>query len=177
VIHVRRADVVLHGKFSRRYHPIREYVDALCEDERRLKGEEGGASSATVCPELLRQKPLLLLTDDSNAIKEALAQYPQLKWQYIDRPRHRGSEGGWENQIPSGDPASEVVALHAAFTLARRCNVIVHTKSNLADYLYAVMTLANPMTRRLDLDRDRPHGKIHSQRNAETVSLSREDWR
>jgi len=60
VIHVRRGDVILHGQSSRRYFAIREYI------------EKGG--------EALEGKQLLLLTDDQNAIEEAIGQFPDRNW-------------------------------------------------------------------------------------------------
>jgi hypothetical protein len=156
VMHVRRADVVLHGKFSRRYHAISEYLRAL----HREFGENSNPGN------------ILLLTDDANAIHEATTLYPQYQWYYLDRPRHHGADGGWENQIPSNDPALEVVMLHAEFHLVTYCQTIVHSKSNLADYFYAIMLQKNPQTLRIDIDARRSHLKIHNERNAETVRLS-----
>eukprot|EP00539_Tryblionella_compressa_P001774 CAMPEP_0178734522 /NCGR_PEP_ID=MMETSP0744-20121128/1388_1 /TAXON_ID=913974 /ORGANISM="Nitzschia punctata, Strain CCMP561" /LENGTH=109 /DNA_ID=CAMNT_0020386807 /DNA_START=58 /DNA_END=387 /DNA_ORIENTATION=- len=83
VFHVRRADVTLHGSAMRRYHAIEEYVNA------------SGLTSH-------QQKPnVFLLTDDQNAIDEAEVLFPDINWIYLDRKRHKGSSGGWENQIPS----------------------------------------------------------------------------
>ena len=79
VMHVRRTDIVLHEEWARKYRKIEEYVNALDNSTRNI----------------------LLLTDDQNAIEEAKTLYPEYNWMYIDRPRHRGAEGGWENQIPS----------------------------------------------------------------------------
>lgn len=156
VMHVRRADVVLHGKFSRRYHAISEYFRAF----HRTSGAKNNPGN------------ILLLTDDANAIHEATTLYPQYKWYYLDRPRHNGADGGWENQIPSNDPALEVVMLHAEFHLVTYCQTIVHSKSNLADYFYAIMLKNNPQTIRIDIDAQRSHWKIHNERNVETVLLS-----
>ena len=156
-IHVRRNDVVRHGKFSRRYHRISEYMAAA-----KRQG--------------LLSENILLLTDDANAVIEATSTYPEFSWFYIRRPRHRGDEGGWENHIPSNDPALEVVVLHASFLLVQHCDVLVHSKSNLADYLYVVMALANPSVaalHRIDIDRDKQHTVIHNERNSVSVKLSR----
>lgn len=163
VIHVRRADVVLHGKFSRRYHAIYEYVDAL-------EQTYGGAPT--------ERHNVLLLSDDANAIREAITQYPvdktNYQWFYLDRERHEADSGGWENQIPSGDPVTEVVMLLAAFELASQCQTLVHSKSNLADYLYATMLLQQENgVVRIDLDEGRPHQQIHQASNADTVRLSK----
>ena len=163
VMHVRRADVVLHGKFSRRYHAIAEYLQAL-EDARRQT-----AGKLTT-----KKQNILLLTDDANAIREAIQKHSEsyYSWFYLDRHRHQGASGGWENQIPSDDPTKEVVMLHAAFQLAETCQTLVHSKSNLADYLWAIMLLRNPSAVRIDLDARRPHEKIHRESNAESVRIS-----
>ena len=163
VVHVRRADVVLHGRFSRRYHKIAEYMSSVM---------------SSLPPQQQRQlgPHILLLTDDANAIAEALAYNRRhnlhYQWHYFDRPRHKGPEGGWENQIPSTDPEWEVVVLHATFLLIRRCNLLVHSKSNLADYYYAVMSQANAAVQRIDLDASKSHEQIHNAQNAETVRVS-----
>ena len=67
---------------------------------------------------------VLLLTDDENAVEEALHLFPGHKWVYLNRTRFRGAEGGWENHIPSDDPVQEVVALLSIFRLARKCMLI-----------------------------------------------------
>jgi len=152
VFHVRRADVVLHGKFSRRYHAIQEYIQAA---GRHLHSN------------------ILLLSDDQNAIQEALNEFPNYRWIYWNRTRHKGPQGGWENQIPSNDPAWEVVVLMATFLVIPQCNCLVHTKSNLADYLYATMIQTNPLAGRIDMDKGRPHHEIHAAKNAKSVRLSR----
>jgi len=181
VLHVRRADVVLHGKFSRRYHAIDEYLQACrarSDRNRKRMGNTINKDDKTVMKEECSTN-FLLLTDDENAITEATSRFPQYNWYYIDRPRHRGSSGGWENQIPSSDPLWEVVVLHATFLLIQQhCNrLIVHSKSNLADYYYALMMLANPDgADRIDIDKNREHDRIHSWQNAETVSLSQDVW-
>ena len=190
VMHVRRGDVVLHGKFSRRYHAIREYVQAL----EQYNNNSNLHSGATTQEQINQRQNILLLTDDANAVTEALTEYSnndKYQWFYLDRPRHQADEGGWENQIPSGDPVSEVVLLLAELELASQCQTLVHSKSNLADYLYAVMTLAqqqqqhyasdqdvgddnaiDAVIERIDLDESQPHDVVHQAANADSVRLS-----
>jgi hypothetical protein len=55
VIHVRRADVVLHDEDSRQYFPVADYVKTIPKEKFTNVNHY-----------------ILLLTDDSNAIKEAL---------------------------------------------------------------------------------------------------------
>jgi hypothetical protein len=119
VIHVRRADVVLHDESSRRYFPVADYVKMIPED--RLNNAN---------------HYILLLTDDLNAIDEAHLFFPNLKWTYLDRPRFRGSSGGWENQTPSRHPASETIFLLAEFELAAACSVFVHGESGFSNIIY-----------------------------------------
>ena len=165
--HVRRGDVVLHGNFSRRYHAISEYMNAWEKQQRNVQQQQQHPSAMT---------NVLLLTDDANAITEALSLHKSsYRWFYLRRPRHHGPEGGWENQIPSRDPRSEVVFLHAMFHLVGQCHALVHSKSNLADYLFAIMHLRHddddtPI--RINLDEAKLHHQIHRAKNARTVQLS-----
>jgi hypothetical protein len=117
VLHVRRSDVILHGKQSRRYHAIREYMERAD-------------------PNI---KTIFLLTDDDNAVQEALAEFPNHHWVFVPRPRFKGAEGGWENQLPSANPEFEVVVLLTIFQKVTTCQGLIHTQSNFADYLKAIM--------------------------------------
>jgi len=110
VVHVRRADIVLHKNRIRRYHKINDYVERMDKDT----------------------KNIFLLTDDDNAIGEALTKFPNYTWTYIDRPRHKGAEGGFENQIPSKNPKFEVIVLLSIFQLVKKCSTLIHTKSGFA---------------------------------------------
>lgn len=127
VIHVRRADVVLHGSQARKYFPISAYVELLPT----------------------RSDPVLLLTDDANAIDEALEFHPNINWVYLDRPRHRGTSGGWEEQVPSKDPKSEVVTILSILRLVPRCSTLIHSRSKFADALSRVM---GPNVTKLQVD-------------------------
>jgi hypothetical protein len=146
VIHVRRADVVLHRKRSRRYHEIDEYIQALDKST----------------------KNLFLLTDDHNAIGEAKTKFPDYNWMYIDRPRHRGAEGGFENQLPSNNPKFEVVVLLVIFRLVRKCSSLIHTKSGFSDLLRREMWQKTVKRVNIDLGK----GKIHDIEHAKTVNVS-----
>lgn len=165
VFHVRRGDVVLHGKFSRRYHAIAEYVRAY--EEYRTAGNAAGS---------LHNPDILLLTDDANAVVEATTLFPQYVWHSFVRRRYGGASGGWEHHIPSGNATLEVTVLQATTVLLQsRCNsLMVHSKSNLADYWYANMLQGNPRARRVDLDAEVPHDKVHAAENAASVQLSRQ---
>ena len=131
VIHVRRADVILHGNHARKYYPVSDYVKALRPHQR---------------------KDIFILTDDQNAIDEALEFFPDIHWHYIDRPRFRGAEGGWENQVPSNSPKQEVVAILGTFQLVQMCNTIVHGQSGFSEELYRAMTMSGKPIERFRVD-------------------------
>lgn len=149
VLHVRRGDVVLLDPTPRRYHAIDEYMD----------------ESHNVT------QNLLLLTDDHNAISEALHNYPQHNWVYVNKTRYKGAEGGWEEHIPSDSPQQEVVALLSEIRLAKTCNKLIHSKSNLADYIYAQMKSSHSMVKKINLDQGQK--RVHHADNVKSVSLSK----
>jgi hypothetical protein len=106
-IHVRRGDIAF-GR-GRRYAAVEEYLQA----GNITKGET-----------------VVVLTDDVSTIEE-IEQYhaKDYNWIYLQRPRHRGSEGGFEGFIPSSDPAFEILAILVEIQLAGQCNKLVHGKS------------------------------------------------
>ena len=122
VIHVRRGDIILHAQHARKYYPISDYLDLIPNEKKNDPNHT-----------------IFLLTDDANAIKEAHEFHPNLRWKYIDRPRHKGSSGGWENQTPSLNPALELIVLMATFELVQDCSSLVAGHSGLADYLWTHM--------------------------------------
>jgi hypothetical protein len=136
----------------------------------------------------------LLLTDDANAIGEALVQYgQQYSWMYLDRPRHRGAEGGWENQVPSGDPRMEVVAILAEARILRQCaTTLVYSISSLAYYFIGMLeekyhptvtspsraedggdSQVAPLPLLINLDVVQSRGNVRSKENQETKSISK----
>ena len=118
--HVRRSDIKGHG--FRKYHDIRDYVNAMKDlGENKL------------------HENILLITDDQDAIEEAVMEFPEKNWMYIDRTRFRGTEGGWENHFPSGDPKTEVVTLFSIFRAVRQCDSISMQVGSFANLLLAQM--------------------------------------
>jgi len=117
-------------------------------------------------------KYVLLLTDDENAVGEALHEFPNHSWVYINRTRYKGAEGGWENHIPSNDPKQEVVVLLSALKLARKCEKMVHSKSNLADLIYSEMEAAQPGVTRINLDQGKGLA-VHNEENVHSVNISK----
>ena len=149
-IHVRRGDVVLHTSgLKRKYHAIAEYMNATDNIH----------------------KNIYLLTDDANAINEAKIEFPDYNWMYLDRPRYKASEGGWEKQIPSNNPTLEVVMLLSEFQLARECDQLIHSRSGFATQLYAEMLSAGKNVDRIDLDKGKGR-KIFSENHHETEQIS-----
>lgn len=120
VLHVRRADVILHQEHSRKYYPISDYMKLVPSSRKQ-------------------QHSIFLLTDDANAIDEALEFFPHAHWFYFNRSRFRGAAGGWENQIPSGSPKSEMITILTTFELVKRCDTIVYGKSGFADMIVNIM--------------------------------------
>ena len=150
-MHVRRSDIVLHEEFARKYRKIKEYVKAL---------EKG-------------TKNILLLTDDQNAIEEAQSLFPEYNWIFVDRPRHRGAEGGWENQIPSNDPKLEVIVLLSIFREVKKCSSFIHTQSNFAKVLQGEIQDAwGEDFYRVNLDEGFDHEDLYNEENARSVNLS-----
>jgi len=136
VIHIRRTDVVLHGSLSRKYYPVEAYLTKLQK------------SFPTV-------KNILLFTDDANAIEEATDLHPDYHWMYFQKKRHRGSEGGWENQIPSDDPADEFISMLSEFELAKSCDILVYTTSGFANIIQSSMKATGKFVHLLQLDDER----------------------
>lgn len=92
-----------------------------------------------------------MLTDDANAIDEALEFRPDIQWHFLNRTRSRGSEGGWEQQIPSGSPKSEVVTILATLKLIQLCDTIVYGESGFANLL--VNEMKKPSLRKVRVDK------------------------
>jgi len=134
IIHVRRADVIIENQ-GRKFYNVSEYIAKLPKDRR-----EPGAN-------------VLLLTDDANAIDEAWHDFPDLKWHYLDRPRFRGQEGGWENHFPSNDPALEVIIIKAIQVMVQQCDIIVHGKGGFSDFIYDSMKQANENAQRIPVEK------------------------
>lgn len=145
VIHVRRADVVLHETSSRKYYPVSAYVQRLPD---------------------YRKQNIFLLTDDANAVDEAHEFFPDTSWYYINRTRFRGSEGGWENQTPSRDPKKEVITILGTFQLVQQCDVFVHGKSGFSDDIYRAMSKHQEVVRLRVEGFQTESQQVHNAKNA-----------
>jgi hypothetical protein len=94
---------------------------------------------------------VLKLTDDANAIDEALEFHHGIQWHFLNRTRFRGSEGDWEQQIPSGSPKSEVITILATLKLVQQCDKIVYGQSGFANLL--VNAIKKPSLQKLESTR------------------------
>jgi hypothetical protein len=155
VMHVRRGDIVLHEQWSRRYYPIEDYVNAT----NRITNN------------------IFLLTDDKNAVKEAQTKFPGFNWVFVDRPRYKGPEGGWENHAPSDDPKQEVIVLMSIFKKVGMCDVFIHTKSNLANHIIGIMLTARNNTSflRVNLNQGQTDSQVYNSGNSESYNISKAD--
>jgi hypothetical protein len=116
-------------------------------------------------------KNILLLTDDANAIEEALAEFPHFNWMYIKRKRHRGAQGGFENQIPSQNPQQELIILFSILKLVKQCSALVHTTGNLAEMIVGEMDSSGAT--RINLDELDTEHELFSANNSLSAHLSR----
>ena len=159
VMHVRRGDVVLHGKYARRYFAIDEYINAIQSATKKNITDT-----------------VFLITDDANAVTEARAKFPHLNWVVIDRPRFKGKEGGWENHIPSNDPLLETLVLMSIFRLSETCNSLVHSQSNLSNYIAGIMkSIHRKSFVRVNLDQNDLQ-KAYNSTHQDTFNISKSDW-
>jgi hypothetical protein len=60
----------------------------------------------------------------------------------FNRTRFQGTEEGWENHFPSGDPKTEVVTLLSIYQTVRYCDSISKQDGNFGNTLLAQMELA-----------------------------------
>jgi len=152
VVHVRRADVVLHGSQARKYFSMADYVKLLPSTKQQEK------------------HTVLLLTDDANAIDEALEFHSDVaNWVYFDRPRHRGTAGGWEEQVPSRDPKKEVITILATLKLVQRCETLISSRSKFADALSRAM---GPNTTKLQVDSEMSGNVLDANNSASAEQLA-----
>ena len=149
-IHVRRTDALLEQNWrkKRHYFPIADYLKHT------------------------KDKNILLLTDDQSAIDEAHELFPDRKWLYVQRKRHRGTEGGMNAHIPSGDPAMEVVYILAELRLASHCKKLVHTRSGMVQLFGMAMDDSDDegnekKARRIKIDFSRQPNSTHFQSEEE----------
>jgi hypothetical protein len=128
VMHVRRGDVVLHGASARRYHAIRDYINTTAR--RRYQME---------CN-------ILLLTDDDNAIHEALTEFPNdmlHHWMYLNRTRYKAASGGFEQHVPSRNATLEMTILLSTLRLVRHCNSLIKSSSGFGTLILHEMRASN----------------------------------
>ncbi|KAG7372698.1 hypothetical protein IV203_018841 [Nitzschia inconspicua] len=163
VMHVRRADVIHHSDGNaRRYFSIAEYVNA--------------SKRANIIPPYDDEIPppnIFLITDDANAIGEALTEFPTFNWMYIRRKRYKADEGGWEEQTPSRDYVFEMTTLLSILELAPQCSAIVHGQSSFADLVVRSME-SHPGGRNLRIARVDDNIPIYDATNSQFRNVSKE---
>jgi len=161
-IHVRRGDVILDPNPARKYYPIAAYLNA--------SESIPGAGD----PRFQLKDQIFILTDDANAIDEAKTFFPGFHWMYIDRPRFKADEGGWEHQLPSNDPIFEMDVLQSTFHLIQRCDSLVRSSSGFSDQLQYYMQLRNATTQIAILEWGRPASEVYNSNNSKTKEVSRD---
>jgi hypothetical protein len=76
---------------------------------------------------------------------------------YVDRPRFRADEGGWEHQLPSSDPIFEMTVLLATFQLVQQCQSMVYSTSGFSNWLLQQMQKVTPDVPHFNLDTVSPY--------------------
>lgn len=149
-IHVRRSDVVLHGKTSRRYFPLDDYLKTHVPVHNNI----------------------LLLTDDHNVLGEARSKHPQHNWIYLNRTRFQGTEGGWENQLPSMDPTLEMTILYSLLRWVKSCDSFIRSSTNFGDMLQVSMQNSNASAAIGRVEELYDNEEVHSIEHSATKSIS-----
>jgi hypothetical protein len=148
-IHVRRTDVTLEGPWwkKRNYFPIADYVEHL----------QPGSN-------------IFLMTDDQSAVDEALRFHPNYTWYFINRTRHYGASGGFNQHLPSKDPLLEMMIILSELRLASLCKTLVHTTSGFVDLIREAMESTQGTIDIIKMD-------VGKQLNRTTVESSNEFFR
>ena len=125
ILHVRRSDVLLNYGWQNtsarplyRYISVKEYM------------ERGRAAL-----QQLEIKTVFVATDSSAVIDEVKEQNHSWAYTWINRPRFKSTEGGWENHFPSQDPFEEVMHILTIRALTPICDVWLGTRSSFARYM------------------------------------------
>ena len=71
-----------------------------------------------------------------------------LTFQYLDKDRWWGGEGGWENPFPSGNTTHELLDLQVEVSLAQQCDLAVTGESEFGELLYQHMCCGFPIRNR-----------------------------
>jgi hypothetical protein len=71
-----------------------------------------------------------------------------LTFQYVEKDRWAGGEGGWENPFPSGHPPGELLDLQVELSLGQRCDLAVTGESEFGELLYQHMCCGFPIRQR-----------------------------
>jgi hypothetical protein len=83
------------------------------------------------------------MSDDISTIEEVEKYHASnYNWIYLKRRRFRGTEGGINNHIPSGDQALEVVTIMAEAKLASQCRKLVTGTSGFVEVIKDALEVA-----------------------------------
>ena len=133
-IHVRRGDSGIPRAPYRRYAAVQEYLDAAK-------------------PGLHKGDNIFLLTDDQSTIDEVQQYHAKdYHWMYMDRPRHKGIEGGFDGHIPSKDEAFDLLVILMEMQLAKTCNKLVYGQSGFARALTEEMDMEGRKYKKIKID-------------------------
>ena len=145
-IHVRRSDVIL-DRSPRKYYSIANYLQ-------------------NIPPKFQKVTNLFLLTDDANAIDEALEFHPEYNWMFTQKQRYRGSEGGVQNHIPSQNPPLEVLYILAELELVKMCDLLIGSISGFSDLIHAEMKIKQRTIPRINVENNKQI--IYNMKNAKS---------
>lgn len=121
-LHVRRSDVGFIREPFRRYAAVQEYLDLLPPTNDTQK------------------TTILLLTDDASTIDEVntylTGDHSPYTFVYVDKPRNRGVEAGFEGHVPiQSDGPEELLSVVLEMQLVQECHTFVHGQSGFATLL------------------------------------------
>jgi hypothetical protein len=119
-------------------------------------------------------KNILLLTDDQNAISEAVSQYPDYNDIFQSTKTPGSRRWIWENQIPSDDRKHEVLTILSTLQLVRRCKLLIHGESNFAEYVQKDMQYYHSSQ---SLNIDDHNVMVFNVNNTKSVKLSKSEWK
>ena len=118
-MHVRRGDAGLPRAPYRRYAAVSEYL------------QTGNVQAG---------ENIVLLTDDETTIQEVQKYHAQeYNWIFANRPRNQAAHGGFDGHLPSGDPATDLLAILCEIRMASQCTKLVHGYSGFVTLITQAM--------------------------------------
>lgn len=74
--------------------------------------------------------------------------YVDISFQFLEKERWAGGEGGWENPFPSNNSTVELIDIQQELSLAQRCDLAVTGESEFGEMLYQHMCCGFPIRQR-----------------------------